>query len=80
MLIEPIALNWASRLMNLALKLSTFGCSSIHNNTMHVLQKTILTYTRRFYDCVDGPYGHITLEFEFFIRTEKNSQSEHCIK
>ena len=39
--IGPIAPNWAPRLRMPMLVLSNPGCSSTHNNTLHILQRTI---------------------------------------
>ena len=41
-LIGPIASNWAPCLRGNKLELSTLGCSSTHNNTLQVLQRTSL--------------------------------------
>jgi hypothetical protein len=40
-----IAPNWAPRLRRPTLELSTLGCSSTNNSTLHVLQRTIGPYT-----------------------------------
>jgi len=40
--IGPIALIWTPRFRGLALELSTLGCSSTDNNTLHGLQRTAL--------------------------------------
>ena len=40
-LIISIAPNWAPRLRCFMLELSTLGCWSTNNNTLHVLQRTI---------------------------------------
>jgi hypothetical protein len=43
--LKAIAHNWAPRLRSPALVLSTLGCSSTYNNTLHVFQRTSLCPT-----------------------------------